>query len=240
VLTEIKLVAPNTYDLIRVLQEKTPKVTDKPGIPMALCAGLAYYICFQSNNRKIERMFKRVSITTALSIMLVGFVIMIVAAPAQMNMRKSAGPATPEPRNSWRGVIPLKSSGDDVIRLVHPAGHDQDPMPIGPFRVDGGEVTFSYVTASLADIYRAPKSMVGKVFTVYFKPDPPLRQADPEVVRGLKRCVDAMDKRYYYYLSLDGGLAYQVRNTTNDIEMLIYQPLHAEVQRLRVNTTCVF
>jgi hypothetical protein len=161
------------------------------------------------------------------------------AVPGQMNMRKR-GSASSEVKNSWRGLTPLKSTGADVTQLLGSSLTKQDPYPLGPFKVEGGEATFSYVTPTLAELYHAPASMVGKVFTVYFKLDPPLRIADPDSMRGFKRCAEEMDKRYYYYISPDRSFAYQVSAGTNEVEDEIYQPRHAEIEKLRVSTTCVF
>jgi len=168
-----------------------------------------------------------------------GLTLVVPIVTAQMNMRKRS-PAAPEVRNSWRGLTPLKSSVADVTQLLGDKVTRQDPYPAGPFKVEGGEATFSYLTPSLAELYRAPSSMVGKIFTVYFKPNPPLRVADAESMRGFKRCSEDLDRRYYYYLSPDRGVAYQVRASTNEIEFEIYQPRRAEIEKLRVNTTCVF
>jgi hypothetical protein len=160
-------------------------------------------------------------------------------APAQMNMR-NRGRSGVDASNSWRGLTPLKSSVADVTKLVGASATRNDPYPAGPFKVDGGEATFSYITPSLAELYHAPASMVGKVFTVYFKLAPPFRVADPESMRGFKRCSEDLDKKYFYYLSSDRGHAYQVRAATNEIEWEIYQPRHADIEKLRVNATCVF
>ncbi|HEY6329909.1 MAG TPA: hypothetical protein VI756_11275 [Blastocatellia bacterium] len=170
---------------------------------------------------------------------IVGVAFLFTIAPAQMNMRNRERSST-EASNSWRGVTPLKSSVADVTKLIGPSVAKNDPYPTGPFKVEGGEATFSYITPSLADLYHAPSSMVGKVFTVYFKLAPPFRVADPESMRGFKRCSEDLDKKYYYYLSPDRGHAYQVRAATNEIEFEIYQPRHAEIEKLRVNATCVF
>src|SRR5262250_2791135 len=97
-----------------------------------------------------------------------------------------------------------------------------DPETSGPFRVDGGEVTFSFLTESLARIYRAPKAMAGKVFTVYFKPAAPMSQSEIRLAE-FKKCVDQLDRRYYYFVS-EAGLADQVSRKTVQIEIVIYQP----------------
>ena len=152
---------------------------------------------------------------------------------------KSSGSAVSR-QNSWKGITPLASSTADVARILSKPEDPLVPETSGPHRVEGGEVTFSFVTASLAKIYHAPASMVGRVFTVYFTPDPPLESAKDGFRPGFKKCVDPMDTRSYYYVSNDGGLAYQVRKASGQIESVIYQPLHEEIKRLRVNATCVF
>lgn len=145
--------------------------------------------------------------------------------------------SAPTLRNTWRGITPLHSSGSDVIRLV---GSDvSDDMPVGPFKVEGGEVTFSYLTPSLAKIYRAPRSMVGKVFTVYFKPSAPLSRADLALGPQFKRCVEERERTFYYFVSTV-GVAYQLARASDQVETIIYQPTRAEVQSLAVNTECVF
>ncbi|HKV41002.1 MAG TPA: hypothetical protein VJX67_17475 [Blastocatellia bacterium] len=143
-------------------------------------------------------------------------------------------------QNSWKGITPLVSSTADVARMLSKPEESLVPETSGPYQVDGGEVTFSFVTASLARIYHAPESMVGKVFTVYFTPAAPMDSSTDAPRSGFKRCVDPMDPRFFYYVSNDGGLAYQVRKASGQVEMVIYQPLHEEIKRLRVNATCVF
>ena len=153
---------------------------------------------------------------------------------------RGATPAAAAARNSWRGIVPLQSTAADVARLLSVAADSHVAESDGPFKVDGGEVTFYYLTADQARLYRAPFSMVGKVFSIYFKRNPPLERANSLAAKGFKRCLDDMDKRYYYNVSLDGGLAYQVRRSTDEIEYEIYQPLRADIQKLRLNTVCVF
>jgi hypothetical protein len=141
--------------------------------------------------------------------------------------------------NSWRGITPLRSSSADVARII---GIDEEPSSAtasGPFKVEGGEVTFSYLTPSLAKIYRAPKSMVGKVFTIYFKPGLQMNRADLTLGRGFKRCTEERDRSFYYFVS-DTGVAYQFNRNSDTLETMIYQPTRAEVRRLAVNTDCVF
>jgi len=154
--------------------------------------------------------------------------------PAQM---ASTGRA--EALNSWRGIRPLRSSSIDVARSLGLSEDSPDGLMSGPFKVEGGEVTFSYLTPSLAKIYRAPRSMVGKVFTIYFEPDEPMSRDDIKPARGFKRCVEQLSKGYYYFVS-DAGLAYQFRRDDDQLETIIYQPTRSEIQRLAVNTECVF
>jgi hypothetical protein len=95
----------------------------------------------------------------------------------------------PVAKNSWRGLTPLRSSAEDVARTIGAEATSTEAMFSGPYAVDGGEVTFSYLTASLAKIYRAPRSMVGKVFTIYFKPSDPMSRTELTLSTGFKRCV---------------------------------------------------
>jgi hypothetical protein len=158
--------------------------------------------------------------------------LLVVSVPGQGVRSRDAAIS-----NSWNTITPLRSSFADVARMF---GMDAgaDPETSGPFRVDGGEVTFSFLTESLAKIYRAPKTMAGKVFTVYFKPIVPMSQNEVRL-SGFKKCVDQLDRRYYYFVS-DAGLAYQVSRKTGQIEIVIYQPPAAQIKRLRVSTSCVF
>jgi hypothetical protein len=109
----------------------------------------------------------------------------------------------------------------------------------GPFKVEGGEVTFSFLTQSVAKIYRAPRALVGKVFTIYFKPDDQMTRDNLRLAPGFKQCVE-QQTRVYYYLVNEAGVAYQFRRDDNAVETIIYQPTRAEVRRLAVNTECVF
>jgi hypothetical protein len=154
--------------------------------------------------------------------------------------RRGSSAAAPSGRNAWRGIVPLQSTAADVGKLLAFVPSSQVAESDGPFKVDGGEVTFYYMTADHARLYHAPVTMVGRVFSIYFKRNPPLDRVATLPARGFKRCLDDMDKRYYYQVSLDGGLAYQVRRNTDEIEYEIYQPLHAEIQKLRLNAACVF
>jgi hypothetical protein len=161
----------------------------------------------------------------------------LAVAPGGQSSRFAGAPGAA--RNSWNGITPLKSSSEDVARVLGRDAGSGEADSAGPYPVEGGEVTFSYLTASLAKIYRAPGSMVGKVFTVYFKPASALSRDQVNLGAGFKRCVDEMDRRYYYFVS-EEGLAYQVLKRSDQIEVVIYQPSKAEIRRLAVNTACVF
>jgi hypothetical protein len=162
-----------------------------------------------------------------------GFGLLLMLVPAQI--AKTGGIAT----NSWRGITPLRSSSADVARLIGSEPESTDAMLSGPFKVEGGEVTFSYLTASLAKIYRAPRSMIGKVFTIYFKPSFPLTRAEVTIEPRFKRCVEEHDKTFYYFVS-DIGVAYRFLRDGDRLDVVIYQPSRAEVRGLAVNTECVF
>lgn len=141
--------------------------------------------------------------------------------------------------NSWRGITPLRSSSADVARII---GVDEEPNSVsssGPHKVEGGEVTFSYLTPTLAKIYRAPASMTGKVFTIYFKPSQTMSRTELALGAGFKRCTEERDRTFYYFLS-DAGIAYRFGRGTETVETIIYQPSRAEVRRLAVSTECVF
>jgi len=174
-----------------------------------------------------------------------GFVLMLLAGAflSLATNGRSGGGAAAAPaagRNSWRGIIPLQSTAADVARLLSITAGSSAAESDGPFKVDGGEVTFYYVTADQARLYHAPPSMVGRVFSIYFKRNPPLDRVQTLPSKAFKRCFDDMDKRYYYEVSIDGGLAYQIRRNTDEIEFEIYQPMRAEIQKLKLNTACVF
>jgi hypothetical protein len=148
--------------------------------------------------------------------------------------------AAPEPvsKNSWRGITPLRSSAEDVARAVGAELESSDALLTGPYKVDGGEVTFSYLTPSIAKIYRAPRSMVGKVFTIYFKPIEAMSRANLSLP-GFKHCVEQNDRTIYYFVS-DAGVAYRLRRDSDQVETVIYQPSRVEVRNLAVVTECVF
>lgn len=142
-------------------------------------------------------------------------------------------------KNSWRGITPLRSSAEDVARLIGVEPDSPDALQSGPFKVDGGQVTFWYLTPSLAKMYRAPRSMVGKVFTIYFTPSEPMSRADLTLSPGFKRCVEERDRSGYYFVS-DAGVAYRFLRDGDRLETVIYQPSRAEVRSLAVSTECVF
>ncbi|MEK6323709.1 MAG: hypothetical protein AABN33_18870 [Acidobacteriota bacterium] len=161
----------------------------------------------------------------------IGLMMILVPLP----MTRSA----PAVKNSWRGITPLRSSPEDVARLIGAEPNSSEAMMSGPFKVEGGEVTFSYLTTSLAKIYRAPRSMVGKVFTIYFEPGAPMSRADLMLARDFKRCVEERDRTFYYFVS-DTGVAYRFSRDSDRLQTIIYQPSRAEVRSLAVNTECVF
>jgi len=165
------------------------------------------------------------------SVAAVGLLMLLVSS--QM---ASSGPVA---RNSWRGITPLRSSAEDVARTIGAEPDSADAMLSGPYKVEGGEVTFSYLTPSLAKIYRAPRSMVGKVFTIYFRPTSQMSRGDLTLTAGFKRCVEERERTFYYYVS-DSGVAYRILRDSDRVETIIYQPSRVEVRSLAVNTECVF
>jgi hypothetical protein len=165
--------------------------------------------------------------------------IVAVAVLLPMLVSSQTANSGPTMKNSWRGITPLHSSAEDVARLIGAEPDSSEAMMSGPFRVEGGEVTFSYLTTSLAKIYRAPRSMIGKVFTVYFKPSERLARADVSLAPGFKRCVEERDRTFYYFVS-DAGVAYRFLRGNDALDTIIYQPSRVEVRNLAVNTECVF
>ncbi len=142
-------------------------------------------------------------------------------------------------KNTWRGLTPLQSSAADAAQLV---GTDADLSRTptgGPYKVDGGEVTFSFLSPSLAKMYRAPRALFGKLFTIYFTPSERIARAELKLGGGFKVCKE-MQVTGYYYLVSDAGIAYRLRRSDDTVEAIIYQPSRAEAQRLAVNTECVF
>lgn len=142
-------------------------------------------------------------------------------------------------KNSWQGLTPLRSSTTDVARMMGLAADSPEGTLVGPFKVEDGEVTFTYLTPSLAKIYRAPASMTNKVFTIYLKPATTMYRADLKLDRNFKNCVEDGIKGVYYLVN-DAGVAYQIRRSTDTVETIIYQPSRIEVRRFAVNTECVF
>ncbi len=142
-------------------------------------------------------------------------------------------------RNTWRGLTPLQSSAAAAAQLV---GTDADLSQAptgGPYKVDGGEVTFSFLTPTLAKMYHAPRTLFGKVFTIYFTPSERMERADLKLGGGFKVCKELQASSYYYLVN-DAGVAYRLRRSDDMVEAIIYQPSRAEVRRLAVNTECVF
>jgi hypothetical protein len=150
----------------------------------------------------------------------------------------AGGLAELKPRNSWRGIVPLQSSPDDVARVVG-IEQDEQPSTAGPFKVEGGEVTFNFLTPSLAKIYRAPRSWHGRVFTIYFKPDTGFSRGDLKLGVEFKRCVEQLSPSQYYLVS-DAGVAYRFPRGSDEADTVIYQPSKAAVRSLAVSTECVF
>jgi hypothetical protein len=165
------------------------------------------------------------------SVVAVGLLMLMI--PSNMAARE------PLAKNSWRGITPLRSSVEDVARAIGAELESTDAMLSGPYKVEGGEVTFSYLTPSIAKIYRAPRSMVGKVFTIYFRPVEPMSRADLTLGPGFKRCVEQNDRTIYYFVN-DAGVAYRLLRDNDRVETVIYQPSRVEVRSLAVNTECVF
>src|SRR5262245_10315173 len=140
-------------------------------------------------------------VSTALSLTLV------VSIPATARRR------VPDysPKNSWKGITPLRSSVDDVARFVGIEPSELNLESNNSFKVEGGEVAFSFISANLAKVYRAPRSLVGKVFTIYFTPAVSPDLAEIGAARGFKRCTEKFSGDHYYLVS-DDGVAYQLRN----------------------------
>lgn len=165
--------------------------------------------------------------------------IVAVAALLPLLIFSPAANSAPAVKNSWRGITPLRSSVADVARLIGEEPDSSEALLSGPFKVDGGEVSFSYLTTGLAKIYRAPRSMVGKVFTIYFKPSDPMSRSELALTPTFKRCVEERDRTFYYFVS-DTGVAYRFARDSDRMETVIYQPSRVEVRGLAVNTECVF
>jgi hypothetical protein len=149
-----------------------------------------------------------------------------------------AGAAATVVRNTWRGLTPLQSSAAAAAQLVGTDADLSQAPTSGPYKVDGGEVTFSFLTPTLAKMYHAPRALFGKVFTIYFTPAERIERADLKL-GGFKMCKELQATNYYYLVN-DAGVAYRLRRSDDTVEMIIYQPSRAEVRRLAVNTECVF
>src|SRR5687767_9395819 len=124
-------------------------------------------------------------------------------------------------RNSWQGITPLRSSTTDVARMMGLENDSPEGTLVGPFKVEDGEVTFSYLTPSLAKIYRAPAALTNKVFTIYLKPAAPLYRADLKLDRSFKPCVEEGIKGVYYLVT-EAGVAYQIKRSTDMVETIIF------------------
>jgi hypothetical protein len=177
------------------------------------------------------------------ALLILFFLVSIQSAQSRYSKTKTATAPSAVPertaKNSWRGITPLQSTPADVARALSLEQEANEGNMDGPFKVEGGEVTFSYLSPSLAKIYRAPASMTGKVFSIYFKPSDALSRQDLKLASEFKRCVEDMDKTFYYFVS-DAGLVYQLLRSNDHLETIIYQPSRAQVRRLAVNTGCVF
>jgi len=175
--------------------------------------------------------------------MVIGWLALTVAAQSSRlktpaHSARPSGAATVV-NNTWRGITPLQSSAAAAAQVV---GTDADLSQAsvgGPYKVDGGEVTFSFLTPSLAKMYHAPRAMFGKVFTIYFTPHERLERAELKLGAGFKTCKEQQTTSYYYLVN-DAGVAYRLRRSDDVVETIIYQPSRAEVRRLAVNTECVF
>ena len=177
-------------------------------------------------------------------LILLSFVALLcgLCAFAQSGPRSTSGSrvtSSAVSRNAWRGLTPLRSTVTDIAQMFGEPQSSPDASLIGPYRVEDGEVSFTYLTPSLAKLYRAPASMTNKLFTIYFKPAAPLFRADVQLDRSFKRCAEDGIKGRYYLIS-DAGVAYQIAEDSERVETIIYQPSRPEVRRLAVSTECVF
>jgi hypothetical protein len=182
--------------------------------------------------------------TKLLTVIMVTGWLALIASAQSARLKSSAHSARPVAsttvvKNTWRGLTPLQSSAAAAATLV---GTDADLSEVsvgGPYKVEGGEVTFSFLTPSLAKMYHAPRAMFGKVFTIYFTPQERIARADLKLGASFKVCKEQMSNHYYYLVN-DAGLAYRLRRNDDTVETIIYQPSRAEIRRLAVNTECVF
>lgn len=168
---------------------------------------------------------KRFSSCLVLSVLLSGIVI---------------GDSTPRAaKNSWRGLVPLHSSVEEVAQVLGVDAGEFNLDSGNTFKVNGGDVTVSFISPRQAKLYSAPRSFVGRVFTIYFKPDSPVFLSELNLPRGFRKCSDDLSKAFYYFVS-EEGLAYQFRAGSERVESVIYQPMKIEIRRLSVATDCVF
>jgi hypothetical protein len=182
--------------------------------------------------------------TTLLTAIILISLLALTASAQSARLKSSVHSAKPTAsptvvKNTWRGLTPLQSSAAAAAQAV---GTDADlsQVPVGgPYKVEGGEVTFSFLTPAFAKMYRAPRAMVGKVFTIYFTPQERIPRADLKVGASFKVCKEQMSTQYYYLVN-DSGVAYRLRRSDDTVETIIYQPSRAEIRRLAVNTECVF
>jgi len=182
--------------------------------------------------------------TKLLTAVIVAALFTLTASAQSARLKSSTHTARPVApatavKNSWRGLTPLQSSAAEAAQAV---GTDADLSQAsvgGPYNVEGGEVTFSFLTPSLAKMYHAPRAMFGKIFTIYFTPRERIARADLKLGASFKMCKEQMSAHYYYLVN-DAGVAYRLRRSDDTVETVIYQPSRAEVRRLAVNTECVF
>jgi hypothetical protein len=126
----------------------------------------------------------------------------------------------------------------DVAQLLRIEVEDLNLDAANTFEVEGGEVSVSFISAKQARLYSAPRSLVGKILAIYFKPAQPVFLADLKLPRSFRKCVEQLSRMHYYYVG--DGLAYQFRSGGEQVEWIIYQPMRAEIRRLNVSTDCVF
>ncbi|MFL6213279.1 MAG: hypothetical protein ACJ74J_05220 [Blastocatellia bacterium] len=182
--------------------------------------------------------------TKLLSAIVVTSLLAPIASAQSARLKSSAHSARPVAsatvvKNTWRGLTPLQSSATAAAQVIGTDTDLADASVGGPYKVEGGEVTFSFLTPSLAKMYHAPRAMFGKIFTIYFTPQERIARADLKLGASFKMCKEQMSTHYYYLVN-DAGVAYRLRRSDDTVETIIYQPSRAEVRRLAVNTECVF
>ncbi len=182
--------------------------------------------------------------TKLLAAGIVASLLALTASAQSARLKSSVNTARPVAsaavvKNTWRGLTPLQSSAAEAAQVV---GTDADlsQAPVGgPYKVEDGEVTFSFLTPTFARMYHAPRTMFGKIFTIYFTPRERIARADLKLGASFKMCKEQMSTQYYYLVN-DAGVAYRLRRSDDTVETVIYQPSRAEIRRLAVNTECVF